>query len=38
MCRVYFCFDSGVGLTIILLRGAIGAWIKNIGPTDAEET
>ena len=36
MCRVYYCFDCEVVLTIPA-RGAIGAWIKNIDPADAEE-
>ena len=35
MCRVYCYSDCEVVLTIPA-RGAIGAWIKNIDPTDAE--
>ena len=38
MCRVYCCFDSEVADESPLPpRGAIGAWIKNIAPTEAEE-
>lgn len=35
--RANYCYSNSEVVFTTLVRGAIGAWIKNITPTEAEE-